>query len=288
MKDQYSSTRIRLHIDIEEAIDIVDLSNALLALNKQYNKYLKSSAKTASESLNPEDAHLFLTKIENKCIEAEIAGATTTFLGAAMPLLKYHNTFRGFIDYFTGYIKCFASRTFEKEPSKSDCTDYSSFLEAASKARKGAIDMELVEYDQDTGEKKTELRYQFASDEVVKARQNALLLAEKGKEEESSDLKFQTLYFPQINANESTPHIEGARSHDRGIVQNVTKKALPVFWASEMDSTRVKSYAGNPFKAAFIVDVNIGYKGDNPTHYTIVNLHDIIEDDSNGQKELDV
>lgn len=262
--------RVRLRFEIDDPVELVEVAAAFGSLSRQYQKVLRQYP---SADLNSDEVKLYLTKIETNCILADLGAYAQSAL-PVIAVMDWHNTFVDFVNRLDSYIKFFrgdAPNGDVKDPSRADCEDLKNILEVVAGKRKGSLHLEVR-----TSETESSLVYSYTDQETSDA-----LLGVK-KQIAESDLVTRAqyekvlLWFPQLNFEE---HKAGGKSsHDKGVIETIHPKQLPVFWLSELDAIKVKSQTVNPSKVSYIVDVNVETKQNIPRAYRVVRLHEIVDD----------
>jgi hypothetical protein len=201
---------------------------------------------------------------------------------AALPLVAavdWHNTFVDFVERLNSYIKFFADEQdeanegvgVEKYPSRSDCDDLKNILEVVAGKRKGSLHLEVKR-----SEMESSLIYSYTDQETSNALEGVKKKISEADLISRAQHEKVLLWFPQLNFEEHK--VSGKSSHDKGVIEAIYPKQLPVFWLSELDAIKVKSQSGNPSKVSYIVDVNVETKQQIPRAYRVVKLHEIVDD----------
>lgn len=284
-----SQSRIVLHFDVHEPIELMELTLSFSALAKQYRKFLVDKAKQQSEKINDADVKLYITKIENNCILAELAGAVN-ILGSLMPLMDYANIFVEFtknlnntINYFQGLSKSENIDPKKIPYTKRQCEDFSNFLNVVAKNKGGKLGIAVAKYEKDDGEAKCIAEFEFQSEEALDAQKGALMAQRALEYTGEADYTNVLMYFHQTNIED--PKSQG-RTGDKAIIKSISDKALPVYFISDLDSDKIKTFVDdpslNPFKASYRVDVNVETdRNEVPKFYRVMRLHEIISGDDN-------
>jgi hypothetical protein len=263
--------RVRIGFEIDDPVELLEVAAAFGAFSRQYQKVLRQYPEA---ELHDEEVRLYLTKIETNCIMADLGG----YAMAALPVVNamdWHNIFVEFINRLNTYIRFFQGLTTGvggKEPTKSDCEDFKDILEVVANKRKGSLSLSVnitpetssLQYTYNEEETQTALegvRKRIAESETITRAQHEKVL----------------LWLPQLNFEE---HKSGGRTSDKGLIESISSRQLPIFWLSELDSIRIKSQEGNPSKVSYIVDVNVETKQQIPRAYRVVRLHEIVQDDT--------
>jgi hypothetical protein len=280
-----SDSRIILHFDIHEPIELMDLTLSFASLAQQYRKFLSDKAKQQSQKINEADVKLYITKIENNCILAELAGAVN-ILGSLMPLADYTNTFVEFMKNINNAILYFQAVS-KKETvdvknlpySKKQCEQMSDFLSVVANNKDGRLGLSVATYEKEEKDIKHKVSFEFKSEEAHEAQKGALIAQAALEHSGAVDHENVLMYFHQTNLE--NPKAQG-RTGDRGVIKSIYSKPLPVYFISDLDRDKVKTFVDdpnmNPFKASYRVDVNVETdRNDRPKFYRVMKLHEIID-----------
>lgn len=282
-----STARIVLHFNVHEPIELMELTLSFGSLARQYRNFLINKAKKEGKKVHDADVKLYITKIENNCILAELAGAVD-ILGSLFTVTEYTNTFIEFakhinetITYFRTLISIEKISASEIPYSKKECEDFSNFLKVVSHNKGGELGISVAEYVKETPDAKTLTKFTFSSEQAFEAQKGSLLAQRALDEKGEADYQNVLMYFYQANIDDSKS--EG-KTGEKAIIKNICPKELPVYFVSELDRDRIKGMkdnpAYNPFKASYRIDVNVETdRNDVPRFYRVVRLHEIIPDD---------
>lgn len=288
-----SSARIQLHLDVHQPIELMDLTMSFQALAFEYRKHLFEHVRSRGGEPNDADVKLFITKIENNCILAELGGAVV-ILGTMFSLMDYVNIFVDFtnrirvgIDYFKGIGVIGNAEPKEIPYSKAECGRFADLLDVVAKNKEGNLGIKVIEYIDESKEAKTHLTINFSSEDAYAARKGALIAQKALEYKGEADHRSVLMYFYQTNTDE--PKATG-RTGNKAIIKSISDKPLPVYFVSEMDQQRIMYTLAdpkmNPFKASLIVDVNVETdRKEIPRFYRIIHVHDIIPGDEDESKE---
>ncbi len=276
-----SESRVQIQFDVDKPVDLVELTLAFGALNRQYRKFVKAFVQEKDIEIPDDDSiRLFVTKIESNCIIAELGWVDpgTLFAGIIL-LMDNYNTVHEFlkkicegIDYVSGKVVV----GMKKELGKKDCEDFRDLLIPAFNGA-GLLGFKELKYDA-KGNVRTVSELAYVSEDVAKALAGANKKIEELESIEAADHQKVLMYLQSIEKKIGKP--EAKRTHDYGVIESVSKKELRVVWLSEMDQAKVKEYSGNHFKCSFLVDANIETVRGEPKAIRVVRLHEIIPDES--------
>jgi len=275
-----SDARMSLQFDVEEPIELVDLTLSLGSFGNQYQRFVEwktRNGKNTDDDLN-DKIKLYVTKIESNCIITELAAYAQTTLPVLHHAIEYGKIYKEFSTYFRSAINYF---TGELTPQKwewwkfqkRDCIDWTQVLAPVTKRKRGRLNLSVVEHvGKDSTKRIVDLS--FDTPELVAAQQGAIKQIEEGQFKEMADYKMVLMHMPQMHQRKTKK--DGKTSPDLGIIESIFPKELPVFWLSDMDAQRVKGQTESPFKLNYVVDVNVQTVAGAPRAYRILKLRDIL------------
>jgi hypothetical protein len=270
-----SESRFLIQYDTAQPIELSALSNAFAGISRQYSNFIRSQTNV---ELAAEEVVLYVTKIENNCILTELApyigyGLTT------IHVLDWPAALKQFADTINDYFEYFKALNLGKligKIGKRDAEDFRDFLAVVANNDSGAIVTEVVKYDEATGKKTSAIKYAYKPAEISEAYQGVTSYLSKITSQESNVFEKVLLYLPQLNVE---AHKSEGQTADRGVIESISPKKLPVYWISDLDSRRIKNQSVNPHKVSYIVDVSVQTKNDTARAYSVLRLHDILNDD---------
>jgi len=276
-----SDSRIQLQFDVDKPVDLVDLTLAFQAFNRQYAKFVNSYLSEKDVEIPDEDSvRLYVTRIESNCILAELGWVDPHGLfPGVLVVMDNVNTIREFLKNISFYLDYFRGAIGEisesKQLGKRDCEDFKNLLAPVVKAGKGSLKYKELKYDKD-GKASTLTEMEYVTDEAVKATNGVTRRIELLEKTTAAD--HEKVLLGLVSIEEKIHKPESKRTHDYGSIESIFPKPLAVYWLSEVDQMKVKGYDGNPFKCSFVVDVNVETKHGEPRAYRVVKLHDILPD----------
>lgn len=140
------------------------------------------------------------------------------------------------------------------------------------------------------GKRKVRAVFKFQSKEaqraVEKIESHRLLL----EKQSGADQPRVLMVFHQANVR-TTP--VGRRTGERVRIEEISRKDLPLIYASQIAEERIKSEIreadDNLFRKGFVVDVNVAAIDGRPVAYRVTNVHQVIdlpEDDQEAEPVL--
>lgn len=262
-----SSERITIKFDVDDPIDLLELAAAFAGISKQYLKHLKRTS--TLESLDEAEVKLYVTSIKSNCITTEL-GPWAAAAFQTVQMIDWHNNLYDFVKIMHTYIQYFAGKAnsvFGNQAKISDCREFKDILETVAGKRTGELTLEVK------GPQGSSLRYHYQSTETAAALAGVQKKIAELELKEAAEHQAVLMYLPQLNTDE---HKSGGRTADRGVIESICSRPLPVYWLSELDSQKVKSQETNPHKVSYIVDVNVETKQQVPKAYRVVRLIEIL------------
>ncbi|MCW1912923.1 hypothetical protein OJ996_05025 [Luteolibacter sp. GHJ8] len=273
----YSNERMGINFTTDQPISADELADAFKGVSALYRREVEKI--TNAKDLQEAEFRLYITRIETKCIDAEMAA----YAGNALQLIQmmdYTLIIDGFQRRFKELVRAFAARggsgtppvEHASPPSLMEAKDMVKVIKAAGNGSI-AIDRRLVE---DGHTRTIEERIEFSPEALQDAYDGASAFIAEHDERAAAHHHKVLLYLPQLNFDKHQQ--AGKNSPDRGVIESIWKRDLPIFWMSEMDSRMVKGQEGNPSKVSYIVDVNVETKQGVPKIYRVMKIHGIVED----------
>ena len=144
------------------------------------------------------------------------------------------------------------------------------------------LDVAYVKYRSRSKDRLVEIEASFGSEEIDRIAVNAERALEVDgprliEEESSNDtapslLRKAVLSLQQANTG---PAKEKGKTNDRGVINSISEKPLPVYFAKTMNDLKSKMVgrSSNPFIKPFRVDALVTYENGEPKSYTVIDVH---------------
>lgn len=281
--------RIRLHLNVSEPVELIEMTLAFQGFGYEYQDYIKSHAKENGGKGNANEVKLYITKIESNCILAELAPALP-LLGALAPILSDINTVSDFIkntkdsiDWLIGLSKKDDLRQEDITETKRKINNIKHIVRLVGRNKDSSLGLHALKYEESSGEDKSVLEIVFTNAECKQADQGAIRALEVLDNKEDADKEKVLMYFYQTNTDD--PKTSG-RTGDKAIINSISKEPLSVYIIPEVAHQKIRyvldDKTHNPLHTGFVVDVNIekDRKG-MPKIYRVMRLHDVIYDEDN-------
>ncbi len=290
LENLMKAPRIRLHLDVSEPVELVEMTLAFQGFGYEYQDFIKSHAKETGGKANAGDVRLYITKIESNCILAELAPALP-LLGVLAPVLSDVNTVADFIrnmkdsiDWMKALAQKDDVRTDDIIESKRKINNIKNIVNLVGKNKDASLGLDVLRYEETSGKDRAILEIKFTNAECRQAEQGAMRALEILDNKESADREKVLMYFYQTNTDD--PKTSG-RTGDKAIISSISKEPLSVYVIPEVAHQKIRyvldDKAHNPLQTGFVVDVNIekDRKG-MPRIYRVMRLHDVIYGDEGG------
>lgn len=279
--------RIRLHFNVTEPVELVEMTLAFQGFGHEYQSYIKSHTKDNGNKNNVNDVKLYITKIESNCILAELAPALP-LLGALAPVFGDINTISEFIKNTEGAINWLRGLSNQESIRQEDIPEtkrkinnIKDIVRLVGRNKDASLGIHALEYEESSGEDKSILRIDFTSDQCREAEQGAMKALEVLDRKEDADREMVLMYFYQTNTDDPKA---GGRTGDKAVINSISNDPLNVYIIPEIARQKIRyvldDKAHNPLHIGFVVDVNIekDRKG-LPKIYRVIKLHEVIYDD---------
>lgn len=273
----HEGDRIVIVLDPGAPIELGDLSESFAALARLYERHYRPNGEAAPK--------LYVTKLETGSVWMEIApyallmGAVTLMDGSIIVADFTNRLWRG--------IKAFSSGPLDtprlETPSTDDARDIREFAKPLLGKKGAKLGIKHARYEKKDGPKHTVIEYTFDETELNRAAINIdAALAEppllpSPESPTTKTLHEVMLFMDQANRG---PGKEKGRTGDRGVIPEVSDKALPVYFRKGYrDVKEHMTKDVNPMTSTFVVDAFVQIVNDEPRGYIVFNVHQAIEDE---------
>jgi len=280
--------RIRLHLNVHEPIELVEMTLAFQGLGYEYQSYVKNLTLPNNGKSTAGDVKLFITKIESNCILAEMAPALP-FLGALAPVFSDANTVAEFVKNIGDLIDWLRRLSRKSEViadeipySKRRLNNVRDIVRLVGNAKDSNLGLKAIRYAEETSEDKVLLEMDFSDTACREAERGAVMAIQALESREKADKEKVLMYFYQTNIDDPKSY---GRTGDKAIIESISPDPLSVYVIPETDQQKIRYVLDdkehNPLLTGFVVDVNIenDRKG-KPRIYRVLRVHDVIYDNS--------
>lgn len=275
---------IRLKLDTEEPVALSEFVGEFVGIGNQFAKFIareRPELKTDSE--------FYIKEVRSGCIEADLVmwlapGSLALFTATtrAIDIIDKGQILAKFVDDVGNKIgRYFRPGGRAPGVAKSDLADFLKTTKAIATDPNGSIKLEAAVYED--GKRQVKAAFKFTSSE---AKQAEVEIASHRKELEATtgDNQRALLSFVRPSVEAGKP---GKKGGERGIIESLNKRALPVLYASEMAEQRMlhekMQLDGNVFRALFDVSVNVEMSSiGKALAYRITDVHAVIDGEDDG------
>lgn len=287
-QDLKRAPRMRLHFNVHDPIELVEMTLAFQGLGHEYQSFLKSRFTEVDPKSNAAEVKLYITRIESNCILAELAPALP-MLGAIAPVLADVNTVSDFVKNTATAITWLINIAKKKKTVTSDDIPYSKrkignlrdVVRLVAKNHNSNLGLAAIRYEETAGQDHVVLEMSFTDSDCRSAEQGAALALAALDVREKADREKVLMYFYQTNIEDPK---SGGRTGDKAVISSISPEPLSVYIIPETDQQKVRfvldDKSHNPLHTGFVVDVNIEHdRQGRPRIYRVVRVHDVVYDE---------
>jgi len=269
MQDNYIlSDDYKLTIEIKnyQPVELVDFTNGLLSIADEYRRFLVRQDGSAAA----EEVKLYIRRIKSSSIITDLV----PFAPYALPIIEYAGTVIDFAGYLKTCIDFFAGKK-KKEPEleKVNYENFTNFLEPIAKDRAAQLNCHT------TVKGDVNLVFNVNNLEANAAQNSIRKKIESLKEPMYGNRRKVLLYWFQARKDLKS------QAGDRAIIESIYNCPVKAIMDEDL---KKEMLAGpkNPFKMAYIVDVEVETIKNKPAVYKILRVHDCLSIDNNGQCKM--
>lgn len=278
--------RMRLHFNVHDPIELIEMTLAFQGLGHEYQSYLKSRFAELDPKSNAAEVKLYITRIESNCILAELAPALP-MLGVIAPVLADINTVHDFVQNTAKAIRWLIRITKKRGVtpdeipySKRRITNLRDVVRLVAKNHNSNLGLAAIRFEETTGQDHAVLEMSFNDSDCHRAEQGAALALAALDVREKADKEKVLMYFYQTNIEDPKA---GGRTGDKAVISSISQEPLSVYIIPETDQQKVRyvldDKSHNPLHTGFVVDVNIeNDRQGRPRIYRVVRVHDVVYD----------
>ncbi len=260
-------TSLIVEIKNSNPVELVDLTNSLLALSRQYQRH----AVRLEEVSSRQEAKLYIKEMRSGSIIAELtpyADFMKEAVNAVAPYAEPAKKVVEFAKYLKGGIDSLLKGTKPPtEMSARDLKDISQILDVTAKDPGGMFRIIATE------NAHVQVTINVNSQDSNAVQNQATKNIEAMKEPEKNRYNHQLMYWQ--TASRGKP----SKTNDKATIDAISTRALPVFIEDPEIKKQMLSGEENPFLVGFFVDVEILTVRGEIKAYKIVGLNGTLEDD---------
>ena len=257
-------TRLYIHFDYSKPVEINNLTASLNAVGRLYTSFVQECGGSDEFS----QAKLYIEKIQEGSIDIYL---TELVSASVLPFMENVNTIVDFVSYIKSVFDAFIfGSTEKKELTIPECQNFSDVLSLVAGDNKGQLQINAV----------------------AKGDNNQILVgctvnymnANAGQNQFKNEIENLKMISPnsEIYSQQlmTIYQLRGDMCNDSGnkaIVENISKKKLPVIFKDEELKRLILDSDTNPIKKAFFVDVEVKKIRGKIVAYRVLKLHETID-----------
>lgn len=263
---------IRLKLDTNEPIALTDFVGSFVGLGNQFDRFVAADYPDLKG-----ETQVFVQDVRDGCIVADLV----VMFGYAV----LANTAPGLIDMInrgqilTKFVLDVQQRISPylqggRNPgaSKAELSDYLKTVQAIARDPKASASLEAAVFED--GKRQVRAAFKFTANEARMAERQIEAQREEMDAKTAADHERVLLQFVRPSAETGKP---GKPGGERGIIEKLHRKALPVLYASDLAEQRIRHeivQAEHVFRRLFDVDVNVETNAaGKPVAYRITDFH---------------
>ncbi len=252
------ATVLTIHIDNRNPVELIDLTNSFLSLGEEYKRF----AANHPEYGDSPSVRLYIKEIKTGSIIADLVAIAAIGSQTLLPTLGQANTVIGFSRHLKAAYDYFTGKSNEKpELNKTGYGHFSSIVEPIAKDNGSQVNFI-------TTVNQTVVQTFNITSPDANAAQNSIgreLL--QLKEPERKPHHKVVLYWFQ--ARDDTH----SKAGDRGIIESISSSSIKIEFEEDAIKEAMLHGLENPFRSAYVVDVNVETINDRPVLYKIIRYH---------------
>ena len=272
---QFEGDRLVVYMDPGQPIELTDLTESFAALARIYERHYRKDGEDAPR--------LYVTKLATGSVWAEIA-PLAQIAAQTMTVMDYSIIVADFSARVSRAIRGFAGKAgMPPSVSRDDAKDLAAFVRPMTGKAGAGLNLKHAKFERSNGTDTIKAEYSFDDNELNRAKINidrALEAPLRLEEEHKERIRPEVALI--IKRAGSGPGKDKGRTDDRGVVQDVSSKILPVYFRKSAQSLKHQMMKGdkNPPTHTFIVDVSVQFdEKDEPIGYIVTDVHDAWERD---------
>jgi hypothetical protein len=271
---------IRIKLDTHDPVALSDFVGSFVGIGSQFDKFVAREHPDLKA-----DSEFFVKEVRAGCIEADLVTWVTPAVTILTALDPIDLIDRGqILAKFVGDLRSRLEKYFKpggRDPAatKSDLADYHKTIAAIARDPVASGNIEAAVFESDGRHVRSAFQFKASEARIGLEQIGAHRLELEHKTDTNLERVLLRFVRPSVEAGKP-----GKKGGERGVIDSIAKRALPVLYASALAEERMlhekMQLAGNVFRALFDVNVNVelGATG-RPAAYRITEVHTVIEDE---------
>lgn len=270
---------IRIKLDTDQPVALSDFVGSFVGIGNQFEKFVaENHAGIRAEG------EFFVKEVRAGCIEADLVAvvqaAAATLPGMSpVDLIDKGQVLTAFVVGLRDKIgRYFQPGGRDPKATKSDLADYHKTVAAIARDPVSSANIEAAVFESDGRQVRSAFKFRAIEARLAEAEIAAHRLELEAKTDNNVDRVLLRFVRPSVEAGKP-----GKKGGERGVIDSIQARALPILYASELAEQRVRhellQLEANIFRTLFDVDVNVERSASGrPIAYRIKQVHDVIED----------
>ena len=263
---------IRLKLDTDEPIALNDFVGSFVGLGNQLDRFVAVNYPSFKG-----DLEVFVQDVRDGCVVADLVvmfgySALANNLPGVIDVIDKGQVLARFVNDLKDRLGPYLKGGKNPEATKSELADYLKTVRTIARDPKAGASLEAAEFE--GGQRIVRASFKFTSDEAREAQRQIEAHRQDLEAKSDADHSRVLLHFVRPSAEAGKP---GKPGGERGIIDKLHPKALPVLYASEMAEQRIRHEiveAEHVFRRLFDVDVNVETNAvGKPVAYRITAFH---------------
>jgi len=274
-----SPPHIVVRIKTSQPIDVDDFAAIYTALGSQYRKFVQSHFPEAGD-----DATIYVRQVRKGSIIAELVPWVQATWHSVPDELKRIDIVVEFVRKYGELLNVYlrgkgrSGQLKSSDVGRSDLNDFTKQIAAIANDPIGSAIIEATVFRD--GKRKVEAAIKFRAPDARRALGN--IEAHRALLEKKSGAGFSRVLMVFYQANVKSTKL-GKRTGERVRIEEISRRVLPLIYASDLAEARIKSEIveaeDNLFRKGFVVDVNVATMDGRPIAYRVTNVHQVIDID---------
>jgi hypothetical protein len=267
-----SPPHIVVKIRTSQPIDVDDFAAIYTALGSQYRKFVQAEFPEVGD-----DATIYVRDVTEGSIIVELVPWVLATWHSVPDALKRVDIVVEFVKKYGELLGIYLTgQGRPKEVGRSDLNDFTKQVAAIANDPRGSARIEAAVFED--GKRKIRAAIKFRTPEARRAIDKIEAHRLQLEKKSGADHTRVFMIFHQANVRASPL---GKRTGERVRIDEISRKVLPLIYASELAEERIKSEIreaeDNLFRKGFVVDVNVAAIDGRPVAYRVTNVHQVID-----------
>lgn len=248
---------LRVEINNERSVELLDLTMSLMALGQLYEQF---AAEHGADPI-PGNVKLYIRELRSGSVIADLQ----PMLEQTSFVIEHREILAGFLGSFNDLVNGFILDRWLRDgdaPSRRDAERLNQVFEPVAKDGGSQL---ILQVQGDVHMHEHRYEYDSPQANVLQNKVRKFLGPSLPRE-----VRFhqEPLYLVQVRDDPK------GKAGDRGAIEKFSERPVPLKFMNEIAKRAVLELEEHPFKMVFLVDGEVGYVKDKPAVYKITHVHD--------------